>query len=373
MSKIGELYKVGFTTGACAQAAAKAAAVMLIKGRIIDSIEVELPNRQMHTFTLLDQQQDKNFTSCAVIKDTGSDTQDVTAGIKICAWLKRESGSQIRITAGVGVGKATIAGLAVAPGEWAINPVPKKMIVRDLKAILPEGEGFCLEISVPEGEAIAKRTYNPRLGIEGGISIIGRRGTVIPKSETAYKDTIKLLLNVASQRGQSAICLAAGSIAEETLKKRLSIKDEYIVTIADHLGFALQNCLAQNIIDIVYIGHIGKVAKVAAGLFNTHCSYGDARLETIAAHAAALGAKQKLISKLMELKLAEASIDLLKDNGLICVFERIAEAAAKRLQTKFNNKMNIAVVALGLSGEVIGSYPTEINKKQIWQKYQLSE
>lgn len=373
MSKTGQLYKVGFTTGACAQAAAKASAVMLTRGQIINSIEVELPNRQRHTFTLLDQRQDKNFTSCAVIKDAGSDTQDITAGIKICAELKRSSGKELRVVGGVGVGKATIAGLAVALGAWAINPVPKRMIVRDLKAILPEGEGFCLEISVPEGEAIAQKTYNPRLGIKGGISIIGRRGTVIPKSESAYKETIKLALSVASKRGQSAICLAAGSIAEEVLKERLSIGDKYIVIIADHLGFALGNCLTYGITDVVYIGHIGKVAKVAAGLFNTHYSYGDARLETIAAHAASLGASQKIIRKLLELKLAEASIELLKDNGLICVFERIAEAAAMRLQAESNNKINITVVVLALSGEVIGSYPVKKDEKKIWQKYQLSE
>lgn len=369
MQKKEVLYRCGFTTGACAQAAAKAAAFMLANGKIIDSIDIELPNKEVHSFAVINQKLEKDSVSCGVIKDSGDDKQDVTDGIEICVQVKRIDGGEIKLTAGPGVGVVTLPGLAVACGEPAINPVPRQMIVRDVGDIFSEGEGFCVEISAAGGNEIAEKTYNPRLGIRGGISIIGTRGTVVPKSQEAYKATICLAIGVASGRRSSGICLVAGNIGERLLREKYLIPDENIVMVGDYVGFSLEQCLKKGISNVIYVGHIGKAVKVAAGLFNTHYSFGDARLETIAAYAAAQGGKGELINRILKLKLAEASIELLKNNGLMPVFDRIAKVASGRLQEMCAKKINIEILILSLSGEVIGSYP-KVKANKIWQKYQ---
>lgn len=183
MNEGAVLYRYGYTTGACAQAAAKAAAYMLVHGRTIDSIDVELPIGEVHSFALINQAYGRDFARCSVIKDSGDDTQDVTHGMEIHAEIIRLWSGEERIVGGQGVGIATESGLAVEPGEPAINPVPKKMILRDVKELLKHEDGFCVEISVPHGDSVAYKTYNPRLGIKGGISILGTMGVVIRRSE----------------------------------------------------------------------------------------------------------------------------------------------------------------------------------------------
>ena len=350
----------GVTTGACAQAAAKACAIMLTGQRKIKSVEVELPNGEKKKFLLVEQKFDKDYARCGVIKDAG-DENDVTDGIKIYCEIRRTDVTGLSIRGGCGVGVVKKPGLAVPVGEYAINPVPRQVILRDVSSILPvDGKGFVVEISAPGGEKIAKRTYNPRLGIEGGISIIGTTGIVEPKSQEAYKVSLSLELNVAKAGGHKTIFLSSGYLGEKLLKDRFGIEDSAIVKVGDYIGFMLGQCVEKDISKVVLIGHIGKLAKVAAGLFNTHSKFGDGRLETIAAYAGSCDATPEIIREILGLRLAEESVEILRKNNLMLTFNKIAERVVERANEYCNGKLKLACIILSLKGEIIGAEPEDM-------------
>ena len=365
----GDIVKTGLTTGACAQAAAKACALMLATGDIVDNIDIELPNGETHAVPLINQKLSENCARCGVIKDSGEERNDVTNGIEIFCEIKEKQDPGINIIGGKGVGKVTRHGLAVKIGESAINPTPRKMIMRDLCDILPPDKGYMIEISVPKGEEVAQATYNPRLGVVGGISIIGTTGIVKPKSQESYKKSLMVELDVAQAAGYKTLFIASGYLGERLLTGKYNIEPQRIIKVGDHVGFMLKACLEKKISKIMVIGHIGKLAKVAAGLFNTHSETGDARMETIAAYAAAKGAAKELIAELLGLKLAEASIDLLRKNNLMKVFDDIAERVAQRCAQYCGDKLAVAVAILSLKGEIIGRYPKDIFEGEIWEKF----
>ncbi len=351
----------GVTTGACAQAAAKACAIMLVKQRKVKSVEVELPNGEKKKFLLIEQRFDRDYAKCSVIKDAG-DEDDVTDGIKICCEVRRTDVKGLTIKGGCGVGVVTKLGLAVPVGEYAINPVPRQIILRDVRSILPvDKEGFIVEITVPEGEKIARKTYNPRLGIKDGISIIGTTGIVEPKSQEAYKASLSLELNVAKANGHKTIFLVSGYIGEKLLKKQ-DIKESAIIKIGDYVGFMLEQCVEKDISKVVLVGHIGKLAKVAAGLFNTHSKFGDARLETIAAHAGSCGAASEIVCEILKLRSAEESIEVLRKNNLMLTFNKIAGRVVERANEYSSGKLKLVCVILSLSGEIIGAEPENLGE-----------
>ena len=358
----------GVTTGACAQAAVKACALMLGKQKRMESIEIELPNGEKKTFFLIEQNAGKDYARCGVIKDAGDDV-DVTDGIKIFCEIRRSNTKGLSIKGGSGVGVVTKPGLPMPVGEYAINPVPRRMILRDAGKILPADKGFIIEISAPEGEKISKKTYNSRLGIKGGISIIGTTGIVEPKSQEAYKASLSLELNVARANGHKMIFLACGYIGEKLLKGEFNVKEEAIIKIGDYVGFMLNECVEKGISKVVLIGHIGKLAKVAAGLFNTHSKFGDARLETIAAYAASCGAEQKIVNEILKLKLAEAAIEILRQNNLMSAFNKIAKRVVERANEHCGGKLELACILLSLNGEIIGAEPEDITGKDKWEKF----
>ena len=361
--------RTGLTTGACAQAAAKGCALMLVSGSIVNSVEIELPNGENREVRLIKQKANKNYAGCTVIKDSGEEDKDVTNGIEIVCEIREAQEPGIALKGGLGVGKVTCPGLPVDVGEWAINPAPRRMIMRDVSQVLPEKGGYVVEISVPEGERIAEQTYNPRLGIEGGISIIGTSGLVRPKSQESYKKSLLVELNVAIAAGYKAIFIASGYLGERLLIENYNIPQQQIIKVGDHIGFMLEQCAAKGVAKVMLIGHIGKLSKVAAGLFNTHYKTGDARLETIAAYAALNGAGRDIVRELLGLKLAEAAIDVLRNKGFMAAFDDIAGRAAERAIELCKGGIDAAVVLLSLKGEVVGKFPEDIFKEKIWQEF----
>ena len=363
--------KIGITTGGCAQAAAYACAVMLSTGKKIDSVEIELPNKMRRAMPLVNQQISQGYACCGVIKDSGEEDNDVTNGIAIVCEIIKQNKSGIFIEGGEGVGTVTRPGLAVKVGEYAINPTPKKMILRDVSSLLSttKNEGYIVRISIPKGKEIARRTYNPRLGIVDGISIIGTTGVVKPKSQESYKKSLMVELNVATAAGFKTIFIASGYLGERLLTGEYNVSDQQIIKVGDHVGYMLEACLEKGIKKVMVIGHIGKLVKVAAGLFNTHSKTGDARMETIAAYAALNGASQDLVKEILDVTLAEATIDLLKKNNLLCAFDTIAEKATQRCRQLCQGKIEIVSVLLSLKGEVVGAYPENIFKDKEWEKF----
>lgn len=370
ISKTKQILRSGFTTGVCAQAASKAASYMLMKQCRIDEIDVVLPNGVVHKFQLLNQTFDIDSAGCGVIKDAGGDTQDITNGIEIVAKVKRSKDKGIRLIGGSGVGKVTMPGLTVAVGEAAINPIPKKMIIRDVSEIIKE-VGCVIEISVPKGEEIAQKTQNSRLGIIGGISIIGTRGIVEPKSLEAYKVSLRVSLNVACRKNHQTIYIASGYISERVLKEIYGVSELPIITAGDHIGFMLKECVKRGVRKVVLIGHIGKLVKIAAGIFNTHYSSGDKRMETIAVYAARNGATADLVAQILDCRLAEATVEILREKNLMNTFNDIAKSVVDRAAEYTENKIGIASLLLILSGDVIGAYPIDVEKREIWDTFIL--
>ena len=346
--------KKGFTTGSCAQAAAKAAVMMLTSGKIVETVEILTASGAELNISLSDMEIGDGFARCAVIKDSGDDP-DITNGAKVFAEARFSGQPGIILKGGKGVGRATKPGLAVAVGEWAINPVPRKMILRELKPYI-EKKGFEVTISVPRGEELAKQTFNPRLGIEGGISILGTTGIVEPKSLAAYKASLSLQLDVIKASGSSRAALVPGYVGEKFCKEVLGINDDIIVKTGDHIGFMFEECAKKGIKEVVFAGHIGKLVKVANGQFNTHCQHGDGRVDTIARYARLAKAPENIIQELSSQETAEAAGEILKKNNLTAVFDLLAEAVVEKLNELVNSALKINCYILSLQGEALGNH-----------------
>jgi cobalt-precorrin-5B (C1)-methyltransferase len=299
---------------------------------------------------------DGAYASAGVVKDAGDD-DDVTDGLLVIARVRALTGAGVRILGGPGVGVVTRPGLPVPVGRPAINPVPRAMIRRELKVLASPVGGFEVVIEVPEGERVAAKTWNPRIGITGGISIIGTSGVVEPKSSSAFKKTIVRTIRAGVAGGVSRPVLALGYVGERFLRG-IGVPDDHVFLVGDHVGLALRAGARAGAVGLVLVGHVGKLVKVAAGIFNTNSRYGDARLETLAAHAGALGAPAPLIERILSLSLAEEATAILVERGYAAVFQRIAQRAAERSSQVCG--LPVACTVLSIEGEELASNPLDL-------------
>jgi len=304
----------GLTTGTCAAAVAKAAASMLVDGRMVEHVPVTLPGGgevilEIHEATIHDGE-----ASCMTVKDAGDDP-DVTNGIKIYAHARLNETGQITISAGEGIGIVTKPGLSVEIGKPAINPVPMKMIHQAISDVLPRGNGADVSISIPGGVEIAKRTFNPQLGIVGGISILGTTGVVKPMSEEALKSSLELHLRQLSQSGHDKVVLVPGNYATSFLKKYYTFDDEMVVQTSNFIGFMLEKAVRYNFKKVLLVGHIGKLVKVAGGIFNTHSRVADCRNEILAAHYLGYSSDATGAGKLLGVNTTEEAVDVIGPTG----------------------------------------------------------
>jgi cobalt-precorrin-5B (C1)-methyltransferase len=366
----------GITSGTCAQAAAKAAALILTTGRESEVVEITLPagkkpysGKKIRIPVAL-QKRSGNSAIAGILKDAGDD-KDITNGVTVVAHVRFTEKPGITIRGGEGVGRVTRPGLSVKVGESAINPVPRKQIKNELAPLVPEGMGMEVILSVPGGEELAKKTWNPRLGIVGGISIIGTSGVVEPKSAKAFKTSIGLMVKAAVENGIRSLIITPGYVGESFLYEKQRVPEDYVVTVGDHIGFTLKVCAARKCSRIFLVGHIGKMVKLAAGIFDTHSKYGDARLETIAAWAGACGASRETIQKILSLELAEAAIEILEENELEETFSRIAAKVVKRSEIFVQGMLDVGCVLLSLEGKVLASIPNDFCGEMGWKKYLL--
>lgn len=342
----------GLTTGTCAAAAAKAAAIMLAQGAAPDCVEIILPDG-----AIVDVPVDsavvvgEGAARAVVVKDAGDDP-DVTNGSRVEVTVTL-GGDDVRFSAGPGVGTVTREGLQLAPGEPAINPVPRSMIATALAEVLGEGAGALVTVAIPGGEELAGKTFNPRLGIEGGLSVIGTSGRVEPKSSEAWMRSLLPQVDVVLAAGYGTVWLTPGGLGEEFAVEAMGAPAEAIVQCSNFVGELLDYCGKAGVERVVLVGHAGKLVKVAAGLFHTHSRAGDARLETIAAVAAAEGAPGPLVARLLELTTAQAAIDLLAAAGLSHVWDAIARRAAVRATQRAG--VPVDVVLIGYEREWLGA------------------
>lgn len=316
--KNGKALRYGFTTGSCATAAAAAAAEMLLGGLDVPRAAITLPSGEQATFDIENTRRQKDFVRCSVTKD-GGDDPDVTHGAGIFARVSFSESPGVVIRGGEGVGVVTAKGLQIPPGEAAINPVPRRMIRENLRRVA-EARGFDLaergldvEISVPGGDEIAKKTYNPRLGIVGGISILGTSGVVDPMSEKALIDTIKVVVDRQHAKDPEHILIAPGNYGRDFCREELGLDIENAVPVSNYIGEALDYIRYKGFKKILFVGHTGKLIKTAAGIMNTHSSYADGRMEIIAVHSALWGADSETVRAIMQCVTTDDAFDLIKD------------------------------------------------------------
>lgn len=310
--------RYGYTTGSCAAAAAKAATQMLLSDAPISKIVISTPKGVDLMLDILETRKASGTVECAIRKDSGDDP-DVTDGMLVFASVKRiEQG--IEIEGGEGVGRVTKPGLDQPVGAAAINSVPRQMIKNEVEIICKEWGykgGIAVTISIPKGVELAKRTFNPRLGIEGGISIIGTSGIVEPMSNQALVDTIKIEIRQLAASGAKDILLTPGNYGEKFAKESLKMSLRGRVICSNFIGDAIDAAVEEGFLRILLVGHIGKLVKLGIGMTNTHSSYGDGRIEALIVCALQAGADLPLLHKLTTCVTTDATLQDLHKAGLM--------------------------------------------------------
>ena len=316
--------RYGFTTGSCAAAAAKAAAYMLLSGRQKNTITIETPKGIPYTADVLEITRGEKAVQCAVRKD-GGDDPDITNGALIYAEVSltdhtrmQATDTRIHIDGGIGVGRVTKPGLDQPVGNAAINHVPREMIAKEVLEVcdLMDYKGnLQVIISVPEGEAIAKQTFNPRLGIVGGISILGTSGIVEPMSNQALLDTIRVELNQRRAEGFDYIAVAPGNYGLDFMKKAYGYDLDKSVKCSNFIGVTIDMAVECGFTRMLLTGHIGKLIKVAGGIMNTHSKEADCRMELLSAFAIHEGAGADVAAKILDCVATEDAVRLLREAG----------------------------------------------------------
>lgn len=333
----GKRLRLGYTTGTCAAAAAKAAAWMLLTGKERQTITLTVPKGISLELAICDIHRGEDYVSCAVEKDSGDDP-DVTRGTLIYARVALCPHEGITIDGGTGVGRVTRRGLDQPVGAAAINSVPREMIRKNLEEVCCLADysgGLSVVISAPDGERLAQKTFNPRLGIMGGISILGTSGIVEPMSEKALVDTIRVELAQRRAEGKDYVLLTPGNYGSDYIRQDLGIDPALAVQISNYIGDALDICKELGFRGALLIGHIGKLVKLAGGMFNTHSQYGDCRMEILASHAGAAGLSAEKIEELLSCVACDDALRLLKEAGICeAVLSRLTRKIAENLSRR---------------------------------------
>jgi cobalt-precorrin-5B (C1)-methyltransferase len=340
----------GITTGTAATAATLAAYFATFK-KEIKNLTIYSPYGKLDIQVNSFKKINSNFGRACIIKMPYNDP-DVTKNLKICADVKITNSNQIIVKGGKGVGIVTKPGLQVPVGNYAINPVPMQMIKSNLNKVLKQGLGAEVNIFVPKGEKIAKKTMNERLGIKGGISILGTTGIARPMSSHAYKESLACQIDVAIAQGFQKLVFVPGNIGENIAKKILNVHDDQIIQMGNFVGFMLDKAHEKGVKKIILLGHAGKIIKIAAGIFNTKNSIADGRREVIAAYSALLGARKELIEKIFKSKTTEEMIDILdKENLTFDVFNRIGQAVKEKCIERV--EIDFEVIIVNMDGKIL--------------------
>lgn len=383
----GKKYRRGYTTGSCATAVSKAAVYMLLTNEKIDTVNIDTPKGIYLSIPVVSSEIKKNedtgeiYSICSVQKDGGDDI-DATNGIEIFAkatWVYEDEidkseknfsfeGDGFCVFSGDGVGIITKKGLSIEPGRPAINPVPQKMIAKEVESVLKaSGENVLndknsldnrkkvikITIFIPKGEEVANKTFNPRLGIVGGISIIGTSGIVEPMSDDGWKKSLSIELNMKKELGMDKIILVPGNHGESFISDRIG-ENSSVVRTSNFLGYMLMEAKRMGFKKILLAGHIGKFIKLSAGIFNTHSKVADARNEILIANLALMGASTELVRKIDSCLTTEEATDIVYENGFGEVFDIICEKCKKRAEMHVDNEIEIEVFIFKMDKTVLG-------------------
>ena len=305
--------RFGYTTGSCAAAACKGATEILLGGKLQETVTLMTPKGILLTLELKDIQIETDKVTCAIRKDAGDDP-DTTNGILVYATVEKTKEQGITLDGGIGVGRVTKAGLSQKIGEAAINPVPKSMILRAATEIAEKYDyegGLKIIIAVPEGVEIGKKTFNPRLGIVGGISILGTSGIVEPMSEAALVQSIRVEMKQHFSQGEEYLLVTPGNYGADYLREHMDLPYEKNIKCSNYVGETIDMAIDMGVKGILFIAHIGKIVKVAAGIMNTHSHSADARMEVLASNAIRAGAPLECAKEILNASTTDEALDIL--------------------------------------------------------------
>lgn len=352
--------RTGITTGTCATAAAKAAILAIISQQKIDCVEVVLPKQTKITLSVASCEFSSNSARCSVIKDAGDDP-DVTHGARIVADVTlTENVNQIEIDGGQGVGRVTKPGLGLEIGTAAINPTPKKMIHQNLNLVASEilkKNGIKIIISVPGGQEIAQKTDNPRLGIIGGISILGTTGIVIPYSTASFAAAIRQSIDVTLAMNNDAVVLTTGGRSEEFSKKIVSLPDHCFIQMGDFAAYTIEQCAKKGIKKAYVAGFVGKLTKIAMGVRQTHVKGSKVDMDFLAKIASECGAESNIINQIKKANTARHVQEIILHHHIDGFFKQICYHVYQNMTKHAKNKVQVYVILFDFDGNILARYP----------------
>ncbi len=359
----GKKLRYGFTTGTCAAAAAKAATELLLTGAAPKTVKIGTLKGIALRLEVLEPRLSDGKATCAIRKNSGDDP-DVTDGVLAYATVSIGEQPGVSIDGGIGVGRVTKPGLKQAIGEAAINPVPREMIRQAVAEIAEEldcAKGFSVVISIPEGVALAEKTFNPRLGIEGGISILGTSGIVEPMSEDALIDSIALEIRQRKALGETVLILTPGNYGTDFLKERYGVSDERIVRCSNYVGKALDAAIEAGFSRVLLCGHIGKFVKLSGGIMNTHSREGDCRAELMAAAVLLSAADADTARAMFDCVTTDEMLRVLEERGkLECTMRTLSARTDSALRARTKGQIACGVIVFtGGNRELFRTEQTE--------------
>ncbi|HBH3439908.1 cobalt-precorrin-5B (C(1))-methyltransferase CbiD [Clostridioides difficile] len=387
----GKKYRRGYTTGSCATGASKAAVYMLITKNRINTINIDTPKGIPLLLKVDNINISDTFVECSIKKDGGDDidathTMDIYARAEIVAKNDKNKGyltlkdidslstnseckselyKFIRVYGGTGIGVVTKKGLSVDVGKPAINPTPLKMINHEIRKLIGDnfesilGNDKVLKITIfaPQGETVAKKTFNPRLGIVGGISIIGTTGIVEPMSDEGWKKSLSIELQMKKEQGLDKIILVPGNHGEQFIREKLNLDIKYVVRVSNFIGYMIKEAQRIGYKKILMAGHIGKFIKVSAGIFNTHSKVADARSEILVANLALMGARYEFLNKINQCVTTEEAVELINNSEYREVYNILSNKCKERVKQYLNedsDDIDLEVIIFSMDKSLLG-------------------
>lgn len=379
----------GYTTGSCAAAASLAAASLLFLGEHMEQVSILTPKGIRLMLAVEEEESGDGWARCAVRKSAGDDP-DITDGVLVYScvsrkpdgrqkqeeaglWYSEPMDGDIRFTlylrGGEGIGRVMRAGLSCPVGMWAINPVPRRMIFEQVagvccragRAVLAGMDAVWITLFIPEGRQLAEKTFNPRLGIVGGLSVLGTSGIVEPMSEPALLETIRLEIHQKALEGEKNLLLIPGNYGERFLEQGLALPMERAVKCSNYIGAALDMAVTEGMKSVLLVGHAGKLIKLAAGIMNTHSRVADGRMECLAAYGAASGASGEMVRQILDCVTVEEALGFLEqEEGLLDrtmgrIACRILEVMERRTGGKFQTGAVLFTNERGILGMTEGA------------------
>ena len=353
----GKKLRYGYTTGSSATAATKAALMYLLDDskHDIPEVTIKLPSGNSLTISVNSLEKKENSVLASVIKD-GGDDPDVTHGLEIYSKVSLRNDSKINIFGGTGVGKVTKKGLPVAPGNSAINPVPLKMIRETVEEMLPEGLGADVEIFVPKGEETAKKTLNAKLGIIGGISILGTTGIVKPMSEESWKASLAIELKMALENaGNGEAIFLFGNRGKQYLSDNFDDNTSQAIVISNFVGYMFDRACEFEAKKIYFIGELGKFVKVAGGIFHTHSRVSDAKMEILTANALLVGESTENMKKIMASNTTEEATKYIEKTEVYSLLAEKAKQKCEEYCRRNGWELEVETLIISAEKEVLGN------------------